>query len=129
MGKHTIRLNLSRRKHITPIRGLSRRNNTYTLTKKTKKPKLLKFDNSMFSDPIEGLQKMANFVDDMDNYLIEKRASELRDRLHILVSVVNDTLYTELSTFHNELATKRNATAVNATVDDLMSQLESLGLH
>lgn len=126
MGKHSSRLNLSR--HNPSIRNRFKRTRR-TLHGHVKQPKLLKFDNSMFSDPIEGLQKMANFVDDMDNYLIEKRASELRDRLHILVSVVNDTLYTELSTFHNELATKRNATAVNATVDDLMSQLESLGLH
>ena len=126
MGKHTIRLNLSR--HNPSIRNRFKRTRR-TLHVHVKQPKLLKFDNSMFSDPIEGLQKMANFVDDMDNYLIEKGASDLRDRLHILVSVVNDTLYTELSTFHNELATKRNATAVNATVDDLMSQLESLGLH
>jgi len=129
MGKHTIRLNLSR--HNPSIRNRFKRTRR-TLPVHVKQPKLLKFDNS--SEPIEGLQKMADFVDDMDSYLLEKRASDLRDRLHILVSVVNDTLYTELSTFHNELATKRNATAVNATavnatVDDLMSQLESLGLH
>jgi hypothetical protein len=125
MGKHTIRLNLSR--HNPSIRNRFKRTRR-TLPVHVKQPKLLKFDNSMFSDPIEGLKKMADFVDDMDEYLLDK-TPDLRDRLHMLVSVVNDTLYTELSTFHNELATKRNATAVNTTVDDLMGKLENLGLH
>jgi hypothetical protein len=120
---------LSRRKHTTPIRGLSRRNNTYTLTKKTKKPKLLQFNNS--SDPIEGLQKIVNFADNMDDYLVKSNTlnpgdiSTFRDRLYILVSTVNTTLYTELSKFNNDLT---GAIDSDKRVSDMMNTFKSIGV-